>query len=207
MFPLKDEARNKFLEIKNKINQKDYKKCIFKADKAFKTSHWDLAIQYYQDAIAINKYESYPKNQIEICYEKKRLANLIKIPLTKRNNSMILSAKINGVLNFDFILDTGADDVLVTPDIFLTYRKANIIKDDDIIDWGVYSTADGSKVIGVKFRIRKIEIGNEIILRNVDATVIPDSDISGDNLMGGSAFEKLGKITIDYENNLLLIEK
>ena len=49
-----------------------------------------------------------------------------------------------------------------------------------------------------------MQIG-EIILYNVEASVIAGGDY--DMLLGGSVFEKLGKISIDYNKSELIIEK
>ncbi len=135
--------------------------------------------------------------------EAKRHQKII-IPLVRVGNSNKIKAKINGTLTFDFILDTGADNVLVSPEIFITFCKAGLITNTDFIGKNYFSIADGSSVVGYKFYLREIQIG-DIVLYNVEASVIEGG--SGDMLLGGSVFKKIGKITIDYDNDQLIIDK
>jgi predicted aspartyl protease len=128
----------------------------------------------------------------------------VRIPLTQKGNTHFIKAKINGTLSFDFILDTGADNVLVAPDVFMTFYKAGLITNADIIGKQHFSIADGTTVNGLKFYLREIQIG-DIVLNNVEASIISGGDY--EMLLGGSVFKKNGTITIDYNNNVLIIEK
>lgn len=130
----------------------------------------------------------------------------IIIPLTRENNSlMIENVNINGVnnLNYRFILDTGADNVLVSPEVFMSFYRGGVISKDDIIDFTKYNIADGSEVVGLKFILKEVRFGS-ISLKNVHATVLSQESKTS-MLMGGSALKQLGKITIDYDNNKLII--
>lgn len=129
----------------------------------------------------------------------------IRIPLTQHGNTRSLKAKINNTLSFDFILDTGADNVLVAPDVFITFYKAGLITDKDIKGKQNFNIADGTTVQGLKFILKEIQI-DDIVLNNVEASVITGG-ADYDMLLGGSVFEKLGKISIDYKNSELIIEK
>ena len=181
-----------------------YQQTITLADQNFRNGVYSDALQNYQKAINLKPTASYPKQQINKIEAILKEHRTIKIPLEARGNSKIIKAKLNGIMEFDFIVDTGADNVLVSSDIFRTFYKGGIIKDEDLIDMETYTVADGSSIIGLSFYLRKIEFG-DITLTDVKASVIDSDNI--DCLMGGSAFKKLGQITIDYDNDLLIIEK
>jgi predicted aspartyl protease len=203
-----EDAKEKYIEAKE-----------LKPDNLEVQNKIDLCNFYSRLAIAKNeddgdnkitqlenlKYD-YPSKsgQLDNLINEAKKHKQIRIPLTKVGNSHKIKAKINNVLSFDFILDTGADNVLVAPDVFVTFYKAGVITDADIIGKQHFSIADGSTVKGLKFYLREIQIG-EIILNNVEASVIAGGDY--DMLLGGSVFKKIGKITIDYNNAELIIEK
>lgn len=128
----------------------------------------------------------------------------IYIPLISSGNCFKIKVKLNGTMTFDFIFDTGADNVTVSPDIFTTFYKGGLIKDNDIKNLSLYNIANGSSIIGLNFIIRKLEIG-ELIFYDVSATVLNSKNY--DNLLGGNVFKKIGKITLDYDNNMLIINK
>lgn len=150
-----------------------------------------------------NDYPS-KSSQLDNLINEAKKHKQIRIPLIARGNSNIIVVKINGILSFDFILDTGADMVLVSTDVFSTFWRAKLITDNDLIGKSHFSIADGTDVVGYKFYLREVQIG-DIILYNVEASVIAGSN--GDMLLGGSVFKKIGKITIDYNNSELIIEK
>jgi clan AA aspartic protease (TIGR02281 family) len=131
--------------------------------------------------------------------------NIVKIPLRKDGNRYKIKVLLNDneKLPFDFILDTGADKVLVTSDIFSTFYRAGIITKSDIKNSNQYGVADGTAVTGLNFNLNKIQIGS-IIMNNIDAVVI---DGSNECLLGGSLLNKFGKYTIDTINNQLIITK
>jgi len=186
------------LEVQSKIDLCDFN---IRFDIAKNESDVDNKITLLE-----NLKSDYPSKSTQLVnlINETRKHKQIRIPLTKRGNSHTIKAKINNVLSFDFILDTGADNVLVAPDVFITFYKAGLITEGDIIGKQHFSIADGSTVKGLKFYLREIQIG-EIILNNVEASVIAGGDY--DMLLGGSVFRKIGKITIDYANHELIIEK
>lgn len=183
---------------------REYQNNINLADQYFSQEMYTDAQYYYRYALELKPEANYPKQQIAKIEKILADNRTIKIPLRPVGNSEIIKVKLNGIMEFDFTVDTGADNTTVSNDIFWTFYKGGVIKYEDIIDRGRYTIADGSSVAGLNFYLRKIEFGG-VELKNVVATVLEGQ--GGSCLLGGSAFKKLGKITVDYENHLLIIER
>jgi hypothetical protein len=124
--------------------------------------------------------------------------------LTERSVKMIESksgvfeipALINNVLRIYLILDTGASEVSISPDIVLTLIKAKAINDEDWLEGGYYKFADGSIAKSQRFMIRYLKIG-DFEIKNVEASI--SNSIEAPLLLGQSALSQLGKIQIDYK--------
>lgn len=190
--------------VEKKRIDSEFQNNINLADQYLRQEMYTDAQYYYQNALELKPEAYYPKQQIKKIEKALKEKNTIKIPLVSHGNTKYIKARLNGTLEFDFVLDTGADNVLISPEIFLTFYRSGVITKDDIISDEVFSIADGSTVIGLTFYFKKINIG-EIELENVLGSVIGTGQT--DCLLGGSVFSKLGQITIDYDNNLLKIEK
>lgn len=200
------EINIKLDEIKKAEQLRKYQQLIAEALQAFKTKDYLTSRNLYYQS---NEYTEtdYPNTQIEKIDRILKEMDKIVIPLLRQNNSLVIEdVKINGVeLNYRFILDSGADNVLVSPEVFLAYYRGGVIKKRDIKDYTSYEIADGSSVVGIKFNIREITFGS-ITLYDVPASVLTEGGQTS-MLMGGSALKQLGKVTIDYDNNLLIIDK
>lgn len=111
--------------------------------------------------------------------------------------------EINGVLKLNFILDSGASDVFVTPDVVSTLIKTGTVSNSDFIGHQEYVFADGSKAISRVFVIKEIKLGNKIAT-NVIAS-ISESQTSP-LLLGQSVLQQFGKVTINNNTGILIIE-
>lgn len=125
------------------------------------------------------------------------------IQLTKENGVYTLPVLINSVLTIKFILDLGASDVSISPDVFLTLYKTGTISDSDYVGSQHYKLGDGTVVKSNVFIIRKLQIGN-ITIDNVKASV--SNSVESPLLLGQSALMKLKNYKIDNIHNLLVIE-
>ncbi len=136
-------------------------------------------------------------------------------PNIKANNPNVLNLEFtsggifevnvtfNKVLKIDMILDTGAAEVYLTPDIVLTLFKAKTISEDDILEGGYFMDASGNVNKSVRFNMKEIKIGNKI-LENVSCGI--NTKVDGVNLFGLSALKKLNSMTIDFSKNTLEVE-
>jgi hypothetical protein len=103
-----------------------------------------------------------------------------------------------------FLLDTGATDVAIPTDVFLTLIRTDTVKKNDFIGMGRQVLADGSEQSSDRFILRELGIGNYVV-QNVVANVAP---VKGDPLLGKSFLSKLPAWTIDNERHgLVLFDK
>ena len=114
-----------------------------------------------------------------------------------------LNVTFNRVLKIDMILDTGAAEVFLTPDIVLTLIKAKTIGEEDILEGGYFMDASGNVNKSVRFNMKEIKMGS-ITIENVSCGI--NTKLDGVNLFGLSALKKLKNIKFDFTNNTLEIE-
>ena len=140
-----------------------------------------------------------------ICKEEstiERRTNVIN--LQNVGNVYLLKAKLNGILeNQEFVFDTGASDLTITPDVFSILYKAGTIKASDFIGTATYQLADGSIVRGKKFILRELKI-DDIILNDIEVSI--SNNVQAPMLFGQSAISKLGNYKIDFKQGLLILE-
>ncbi len=139
-------------------------------------------------------YETFtPNENKDVIKMKKKEGGTYEIPVT-----------INGVLKINFIFDSGASDVSISPDVAMTLIKTGTVTNKDFVGEQTYVFADGSKASSRVFIIKQMEIGNHVIT-NIRASI--SNSINAPMLLGQSVLEKFGKITIDNVNQTLIIQK
>lgn len=130
-----------------------------------------------------------------------RTVDSLDIQLKNDSGVHEVTAKLNNKIEIDFILDTGATDVSIPADVFLTLLRTNTISDKDILPSGSYSFADGSVKEQKRFIIRQIQVGS-IVANNIEATV---SDMGAPLLLGQSFLKNFGNVMIDNTKGTLSI--
>jgi len=110
---------------------------------------------------------------------------------------------LNGVLAIPFIIDSGASDVVISPDVALTLYKTGTIRESDYMSGAVYRLADGTKIKSKRFRLQSVKIGNRAIK---EVTCAISDSVKAPMLLGQGVLERLGKYTIDYKNGVLIFE-
>lgn len=133
---------------------------------------------------------------------------------TKNSNSVKLirvnagvyeiPVELNGVLKINFIFDSGASDVSISPDVAITLIRTGTIKDEDFIGTQTYYFADGSSATSSVFVLKQIKIGNTYY-KNIRASI--SNSINAPMLLGQSVLQRIGKFTIDNNSNMLLIHE
>lgn len=119
-----------------------------------------------------------------------------EVELTKKGGVYLIPAEINEVLKIKFIIDSGAADVSISPDVFFTLVKTDTIYERDWLPGQKYQLADGSVAESNRFLIRTLQIGNRV-LKNVTCSI--SNSIEAPMLLGQSALEQLGNFTFDYD--------
>lgn len=122
-----------------------------------------------------------------------------RIQMTKKNGVYTIPIKINNQ-EMEFILDTGASDVLLSSLEAILLIKQGSLTEDDVLGQEAYSMANGNIEIGTVVNLRQVQIGSKIIY-NVRATVV--DNIAAPLLCGQSALARFGKIVIDYKSGTL----
>ena len=122
----------------------------------------------------------------------------------KRNpgGTLEIPCDING-LSLQMIFDTGASDVTISSVEANFMFKNGYLADKDIKGKRYYQVANGQINEGTVITLREVKIGNAV-LHNVDASVVKSQ--KAPLLLGQSAMERFGTITIDNENNKLIIK-
>ena len=124
------------------------------------------------------------------------------IKMTKENGVYKIHIKINGT-DMDFIFDTGAGMISISDLEASFLLKQGKITKDDIIGKQNFQDATGNISEGTIINLKEVSIGDRTIY-NIQASVT--HNINAPLLLGQSALEKFGKITIDYENGELIFD-
>ena len=109
---------------------------------------------------------------------------------------------ING-LPLQMIFDTGASDVTISSVEANFMLKNGYLSEKDIKGKRYYQIASGELSAGTIITLREVRIG-DAVLKNVDASVVKSQ--KAPLLLGQSAMERFGTITIDNQNNKLIIK-
>ena len=122
----------------------------------------------------------------------------------KRNpgGTFEIPCDING-LPLQMIFDTGASDVTISSVEANFMLKNGYLSDKDIKGKRYYQVANGELSAGTVITLREVKIG-DAVLKNVDASVVKSQ--KAPLLLGQSAMERFGTITIDNQNNRLIIK-
>ena len=122
----------------------------------------------------------------------------------KRNpgGTFEIPCDING-LALQMIFDTGASDVTISSVEANFMFKNGYLSEKDIKGKRYYQVASGQINEGTVITLREVRIG-DAVLKNVDASVVKSQ--KAPLLLGQSAMERFGTITIDNQNNRLIIK-
>jgi TonB family protein len=119
-----------------------------------------------------------------------------QISLEREHGIYMVPVRINQAVSIPFVLDSGAAEVAIPADVFMTLMRSHSVMDSDFIGEGIFVTADGTKHKSQQFILREVQVGTHVI-RGVVANVVP---IEGDALLGQSFLSRLPSWSID--NNL-----
>jgi aspartyl protease family protein len=110
--------------------------------------------------------------------------------------------EING-LRLKFIFDTGASSICISSAEATVLYRQGTLKKEDILDVQYFQDATGKISAGTKINLRTVKIGDRL-LRNIEATVIDNTEAP--LLLGQSALERFGKISIDNKKGEIIFE-
>lgn len=125
-----------------------------------------------------------------------------EIQLIKQGGIFTVPVLINGIIPLYFTVDSGAADVSIPVDVFLTLVRTGTISDDDFLGDQTYVLADGSRVKSKTFRIRKLKVGDRVV-ENVKGSI---AGVNGTLLLGQSFLSRFKSVKFDYTRGVLGLE-
>lgn len=121
------------------------------------------------------------------------------INMEKSGGVYAVPVRFNDTITLDAIVDSGAADVSVPADIFLTLMRTKTITQDDFLGQQIYRLADGSEVPSQQFRIQSLKVGNKTV-ENVVASI---ASVNATILLGQSFLSKFKSWSVDNEKHTL----
>ena len=125
------------------------------------------------------------------------------VAMEKNGGVYVVPARLNDVITLPALVDSGAADVSLPPDVVSTLIRSGTITEQDFLGQQTYTLADGSKIPSPKFRIKSIMVGNRTIY-NVDAALAPNVEAS--ILLGQSFLGRLQSWSIDNDRHVLILK-
>lgn len=110
---------------------------------------------------------------------------------------------VNGA-QMKFIFDTGAGMISISTTEALFLYKQGTLTEEDYIGEQNFQYANGDIRPGMVVRLRTVQIGNKT-LENIEASIVDNEDAP--LLLGQSALEKFGKISIDYSRGTITFDQ
>jgi hypothetical protein len=128
-------------------------------------------------------------------------AAALEIPLEQHGEVYTLPVLVNGVITLNFILDTGASEVVIPFNFVSTLMRAGTITEKDFLPGKSFKTADGSVVRSSRFRIRELNIQGYRVF-DVPGVV---SSVTGIPLLGQSFLSRVESWTLDNRAHKLIL--
>ncbi|HEV2303020.1 MAG TPA: GDSL-type esterase/lipase family protein [Stellaceae bacterium] len=123
------------------------------------------------------------------------------IQLEDHGGTYTVPVRINGAIVLPFVVDSGASDVVIPADVFLTLTRTGTVGPADLIGTGDYALADGSVKPSQRFALREMEVGG-YKLHDVVAIVV---SVQGEPLLGQSFLSRLPSWEVDNQRHLLIL--
>ncbi len=127
--------------------------------------------------------------------------SLIRLKLDEVGGTFELPVKINDEISLRFVLDSGASDVTIPLDVFLTLRRTGTIKDYDLRAEQTYVLADGTTTKERSFVIRSLAVGG-LKISNVSGSV---TSPNGTLLLGQSFLKRFKSWSVDNVTKELIL--
>ena len=124
----------------------------------------------------------------------------IDVAMKRKNGNLWVPAQINKVVTIDFVIDSGASDITLPRDVYLTLIRSGTLTKANYIGAAQFGIADGSEVKGLKFKLASLQVGNQT-LTDVVASVMPSDNATP--LLGLSFLSRFQSWAIDNNSGTL----
>jgi len=175
----------------------DFREWLNENDKMKSLQNAFIALNQFGVSMIFDEYKESLKSQRSLT----TTSNQNEVKLIKKGGVYEVPVILNDALSIYFILDSGASDVSISPDVALTLIRTKTIKSTDWLPGAYYKFADGTTAKSERFKLKSVKIGN-IELNNVTCSI--SNSIEAPMLLGQSALQKLKKYSIDYDNNVMI---
>lgn len=125
------------------------------------------------------------------------------VTLRRHGGVLMVPALLNDSVPVDFIVDSGASDVVLSETVVDDLRKAGKFNDADFTGTQMVKIANGSILKVRTFTLRSLSVGNRV-LTNLHAAVAP---AKATPLLGQSFLQRFASWSIDNERQVLLLKE
>jgi len=128
-------------------------------------------------------------------------ASALEIPLEKHGDVYSLPILVNGLITLNFVLDSGASEVVIPSNFVSTLLRAGTITERDFLPGKSCRLADGSIMRSSRFTIKELNIRGYRLL-DVPCIVCP---ATGRPLLGQSFLNRMESWTLDNRSHKLIL--
>lgn len=123
------------------------------------------------------------------------------IQLKPHAGGYLIAGRVNGAISLDFVLDTGASDVVIPAEAAQALMRAGTLTDRDFIGTATYVLADGSRVRSKRVTLRELRVGDQSVA-NVTASIAPARSRP---LLGQSFLSRFPSWMLDNRRHVLVL--
>jgi clan AA aspartic protease (TIGR02281 family) len=124
----------------------------------------------------------------------------LDVAMKRKAGNLWVPAQINKVVTIDFVIDSGASDITLPRDVYLTLIRSGTLTKANYLGSAQFGIADGSEVKGLKFKLASLQVGDQV-LTDVVASVMPSD--SATPLLGLSFLSRFQSWSIDNNSGTL----
>jgi clan AA aspartic protease (TIGR02281 family) len=124
-----------------------------------------------------------------------------EISMKNAGGVFVVGVRINGAITLDFIVDSGASDVMIPADVAMTLARAGTISSGDFIGDREYRLGDGSTLKSERFILRELMIGDRAV-QNIVASI---GSVKSEPLLGQSFLSRFASWSVDNNRHALML--
>ena len=124
------------------------------------------------------------------------------VPVTRDGGVYHVPVTLNGAVTKNFVIDTGAAQVMIPADVYQQLVDAGTVNRSDLLSPMIMVTADGSRHKVQRFFLSSLRVGSKQ-LTSVSAAVGPAGTSP---LLGQSFLERVGEWRLDARNQKLVLD-
>jgi clan AA aspartic protease (TIGR02281 family) len=124
-----------------------------------------------------------------------------EIQMRPHAGGYLIPGRVNGAVSLDFVLDTGASDVLIPGEVAQALERAGKLAAGDFIGTRTYVLADGSRVPSKRIILRELMVGDQRLV-NVTASIGPARTRP---LLGQSFLSRFPSWMLDNQRHVLVL--